>query len=108
MGDSPTGGGLAVGDPIYGSSSFWFYDVYSVDVLLLEWVDAELSSTAFDAWVEIYDSNCTLVAFDDDSLGGVSGTDAGASYFSLGFETLYVVTSSFNDLGAGAYTLDIY
>jgi hypothetical protein len=105
VGDAPLGGGLINGDPIYGSDPFWFYDVYTVDVLFLEFVDVELVSVDFDAWVEIYDSNCTLLAFDDDSLGG---TDALASYFSFGFETLYIVASSFDSLGSGAYALDIY
>ncbi len=107
----PTGGGAQVGsldasDATYGSGPFYYFDSYEVLVLLPGLYYADLSSTDFDAWVEIYDSSCALVAYDDDSLGG---TDASVSFLSMNVgESYYVVASSLGELATGSYSLSVY
>jgi len=99
-----TSGSLSAADSSFGSGP-WYYDSYQVFVLLPSFYSVNLVSPDFDAWVEVYDSNCNLVTADDDSFGG---TDASAQLFSTGLgEEFYLVATSYYPQGIGSYTISI-
>jgi hypothetical protein len=106
LGSGPIIGLLDSFDPVFGNG--YYYEMWSVTIPSSGSVTSDLVSFDFDAWVEIYDTNCNFIGFDDDSLIFL-GTDA--TYTFTGGSsgaTLYVLATSFSPGSTGSYFLDIY
>ena len=106
------GSGAIVGfldttDPTYGTAGTWYFDSFMVTAPWSGPVTIDLVSFDFDAWVEVFDSSCNYLGYDDDSLL-LLGTDASYTYTASAGGTFYVLASSFDELATGAYLLDIY
>ena len=106
-GDPWVSGSLDAGDSIYGGSSgSWYYETWTVTVPSGGTWFVDLYSSDFDAWVEVFDSGCNLVGFDDDSCG--FGSDACYDYTAVGGELIYVLASSYDELATGSYSLEVW
>jgi hypothetical protein len=105
-GSGAVSGSLDSADAVYGDTGSWYYDMWSVSVSAGGTWYVDLISGDFDAWVEVYDSTCTMVGYDDDSYS-MFGSDASFTYSGMGGETLYVLASSYDEMSTGSYSLDV-
>ena len=84
---------------------FWVEDSYTFNIGTSgQWVDLYLESDAFDAYLELYDSNGNLVTSDDDGWYD-SHAYIGISLTAIGDYT--VVVKSFNNNGSGEYLFSL-
>lgn len=93
-------GSLATTDCRLGSGEY--LDFYSVNFPSAQAVAFNMSSTAVDAWLELYDANGNPLAFNDDRDGSTSNAQLNVFAPSGNY---FVAGTSFNANELGAYTL---
>jgi hypothetical protein len=87
------------------SSDFSYYDPYRIVLPGSGTFSVDLESSGFDAFLWVTDLAATSVlAFDDDSGGGVNGTDSALSVH-LAAGSYLVLANSFDPMATGAYLL---
>jgi hypothetical protein len=92
------------GDTVSGSSTGRV--TYSLQLSAGQTVMIQVQSSVFDAYLEIFDSNGTMVGSDDD--GGAAGTDSMLVFAAPANGTYTIVVRAFgSDNAGGAYTLSI-
>lgn len=82
----------------------FFTDEYRVVVNQGQTLTITMSSTAVDAWLELYDSGGNLVADDDD---GAGDSNARIVYTATELDVLFIDASTLNQGETGAYTISI-
>lgn len=94
-------GALASTDCVMSDGSY--ADVYRLTVATGQTLQIDLASTAFDAYLGLYDSNGSLITSNDDGGGGTNARISRS--FSAG--TYYILANSLFSGRTGAYTLSV-
>lgn len=79
-----------------------YIDFYSVNLPTAQAVAFNMSSTAFDTWLELYDANGNILAVNDDA--GAATTNAAVRVFAPS-GNYFLAATSFNASTTGAYQL---
>ncbi len=110
--DGLVSGGLALGDCQLSASLFvegledgQFFDVFTFRGSAGDSIDVVLSSANFDAFLLVADLEELVLGGDDDSGGGVNGTDAAVTLVFETSETLLLIVTSFSPGEVGGYSL---
>ncbi len=97
-------GDLDTADRTYGGGPYYF-ETYRFESGMTGSFSFNLASTQFDAFLEIYDSDCQRIAQNDD---GGEGLNSVIDWFFFPGNVFYVVASSSLALQTGAYELDLF
>lgn len=79
-----------------------YVDFYSANLPSAQAVAFNMSSTAFDTWLELYDANGNLLAFNDDAVG--AGNNSSVKVFAPS-GNYFLAATSFSSSVTGAYQL---
>ena len=97
-------GALDSSDRTYGGGPYYF-ETYRFESGLTGSFSFSLTSSDFDAFLEIYDSSCQRIAQNDD---GGEGLNAVIDWIFFPGNVFFVVPSSSLALETGAYELDLF
>jgi len=97
-------GSLDTDDEIYGQIGLYRFDIYRFVAGSSGLYTFDLSSSEFDAYLEMYNSGCEYGGSNDN---GGDGTNANLGLFLFEGEIFHIVTTSAQQLETGGYAMNL-